>query len=95
MRILLIFYATSYLYIDWIILEALKGTKLKCIAFTYDIWCKFQVNFEKRVRQYFDADVAKAFLALARRGFIPKLHLYAHGSACATRWSLNYHQGVG
>jgi hypothetical protein len=35
------------------------------------------------------------FLRMQRRGFVPKLHLYAHGASCRTTWSLNYHQGVG
>jgi hypothetical protein len=32
---------------------------------------------------------------MERRGFVPKLHLYAHGPSCRTAYSLNYHRGVG
>jgi hypothetical protein len=73
----------------------LRKTRLKRIAFSYDIWCKYQVNLSKRIHQFFPANDANAFKQLIIRGFIPKLHLYAHGSACATKWSLNYHRGVG
>jgi hypothetical protein len=65
------------------------------VAFTYDIWCKYVVNAEKRAREHFDPDMSRRFLELEKRGFIPKLHLYAHGSACQTKWPLNYHKGVG
>jgi hypothetical protein len=35
------------------------------------------------------------FLQMQLCGFVPKLHLYAHGPLCQTIWSLNYHLGVG
>lgn len=85
----------SYMYTDYVIMECLRQTKLKNVAFTYDIWCKFEVNLAKRIMQCFSPKEAGALLNLERRGFIPKLHLYAHGQACATIWSLVYHHGIG
>jgi hypothetical protein len=32
---------------------------------------------------------------MQRRGCVPKLHLYAHGEACRSIWSLNFQPGVG
>jgi hypothetical protein len=88
-------HVSSFIYTDWVIMECLRNTKLKNVAFSYDIWCRFQTNMAKRIMECFPPDEASAFFNLKRRGFIPKLHLYAHGSSCATVWSLNYHHGVG
>jgi hypothetical protein len=68
---------------------------LERVAFSYDIWCKWRINAEKRALEHFPPDMVANFLRMQRRGFVPKLHLYAHGASCRTRWSLNYHQGVG
>jgi hypothetical protein len=83
------------MYLDYIVMESLRRTKLKRVAFTYDIWCKYQANLTQRVLQAFSPDDISHFLGLKRRGFIPKLHLYDHGESCLTKWSLNYHHGVG
>jgi hypothetical protein len=76
-------------------MECLRGTKLKNVAFSYDIWCKYQVNMAKRIMECFPQKEAADFLNLKRRGLIPKLHLYAHGPSCATAYSFNFHPGVG
>jgi hypothetical protein len=80
---------------DYIIFDALRATELTRIALTYDIYCKWSIHAEKRARANFPTDMTRAFLALRKRGFVPKLHIYAHGPSCRTQWSLNYHHGVG
>jgi hypothetical protein len=88
-------FVSSFLYIDYIILDCLRETKLKRVAFTYDIYCKWEINAEKRARKHFPPEMSERFLAVQKRGFIPKLHIYGHGQSCQTKWSLNYAEGVG
>jgi hypothetical protein len=78
-----------------VIFDALRDCDLERVALTYDIWCKWSIHAEKRAREHFPADMTNGFLRLARRGFIPKLHIYGHGLECRTQYSLNYHPGLG
>jgi hypothetical protein len=80
---------------DYIIFDALRNCQLSRVAFTYDIYCKWHIHADKRARTNFSPDMVKNFLRMRKRGFVPKLHLYAHGPPCRTIWSLNYHAGVG
>jgi hypothetical protein len=80
---------------DYITFDALRHNKLDRIAFTYDIFCKWWIHLEKRALEHFPPEMTRAFLKTQWRGFVPKLHLYAHGPSCRTAWSLNYHRGVG
>lgn len=81
--------------IDYLLMDALGNSDLDQILFTYDIWCKYHINLESRAKASFPPHVVSNFLRMQRRGFVPKLHLYAHGAACRTIWSLNFHRGVG
>jgi hypothetical protein len=80
---------------DYIVLDALRNCSVEQIAFTYDIYCKWQIHLAKRARENFSTDMGLGLLSKTWRGFVPKLHLYAHGPSCCTKWSLNYHKGVG
>jgi hypothetical protein len=84
-----------FINMDYIIFDALRDCSLRRVAISYDIYCKWSIHAEKRARNNFPPAMSKAFLALSRRGFVPKLHLYAHGDMCRTNWSFNYHKGVG
>jgi hypothetical protein len=88
-------FVSSFLYIDYIILDCLQETKLKQVAFTYGIYCKWEINTEKQARKHFPPKMSERFLAVQKCGFIPKLHIYGHGQSCQTKWSLNYAEGVG
>jgi hypothetical protein len=80
--------------VDYVVFDALRNVSLSRIALSYDIWCKYKIHLEERARKNFPLDMVKNFLRTTRRGFVPKLHLYAHGSSCRTVYSLNYHRGV-
>jgi hypothetical protein len=84
-----------FLYVDYIILDALRDSNLQRVAFTYDIYCKYNINAEARALKHFPPEMLNRFLAMSKRGFIPKLHIYGHGARCMTKWSLNYGRGVG
>jgi hypothetical protein len=84
-----------FLNVDYAVFDALRFCKLKRVAFSYDIYCKWWIHAEKRARKNFPPEMVANYLRMERHGFVPKLHLYAHGPACQTKWSLNYHQGVG
>jgi hypothetical protein len=79
---------------DFILFRALRLRKFKRIAITYDIWCKYYVNLTKRAA-LFSAPLVQGFRRASLRGFVPKLHLAAHGAACRSLWSLNYAKNVG
>jgi hypothetical protein len=66
-----------FLNMDYVIFDALRDCELERVALTYDIWCKWSIHAEKRAREHFPADMTNGFLRLARRGFIPKLHIYS------------------
>jgi hypothetical protein len=85
----------SFLNMDYVIFDSLRNCKLNRVAFTYDIYCKWSIHAEERARKHFPPEMVNDFLRMHRRGFVPKLHLYAHGKSCRTVWSLNYHQQVG
>jgi hypothetical protein len=38
--------------------------------------------------------MTEPLLRMKIRGFVPKLHIYAHGPACRCHWSLNYNKHV-
>jgi hypothetical protein len=81
--------------VDYVVFDSLRNCQLLRIAFSYDIYCKWHIHAEKRARENFPPEMVENFLRMSHRGFVPKLHLYAHGASCRTVWSLNYHRGVG
>jgi hypothetical protein len=80
---------------DYITFDTLRKCHLKRVAFTYDIFCKWWIHLAERSRTYYLEALIKAFQELTWRGFIPKMHIFGHGSACWDIWSLNYAFGVG
>jgi hypothetical protein len=84
-----------FLNTDYVVLDALRNSELDQVAFSYDIYCKWQIHLEQRARDHFPEEMTRSFLRMTRRGFVPKLHLYAHGPRCRTIWSLNYHPHLG
>lgn len=83
-----------YANTDCCVISALKAAKGLNTAFlTYDIWCKYSVNLEKR----FELGGAPSLseLELQLLGGIPKFHIGAHGSGCYPKHSLNFMTNVG
>ena len=65
---------------------------MRDIKISYDIACKWSVNFGTRFKSlHEDVDLSKFSIAY----FVPKFHLPAHGSKCHVRYSFNYARGVG
>lgn len=67
------------------------------IFLSYDIACKYSVNFLARVQ---DGAVTllehdKAQLRAALRFLVPKFHLAGHEPTCADRYSFDFEVGVG
>jgi hypothetical protein len=79
---------------DYTLFDALRRRKYKRLMITYDIWCKYRVNLQKRSTTFVD-DLVAAFRNATVRGFVPKFHLPAHGVVCRSIWSLNYALNVG
>jgi hypothetical protein len=84
-----------FINMDFITFDALRDSELKRVSFSYDIYCKWWIHLKKRALANFPPTMTGKFLKMSTRGFVPKLHLYAHGDFCRTRFSLNYHHGVG
>jgi hypothetical protein len=79
---------------DYVFLDAMRHVKVKRHTGTYDVWCKYNINLDKRLSRY-PEDLKKAYHEMERRGYVPKMHLGAHGEVCQTPWNLNYAIGVG
>jgi hypothetical protein len=79
---------------DYIMFDALRGCRLKRVAFTYDIFCKWWINLDKRSRSDYPDKLVEAFHNIVWRGFIPKMHIFGHGLSCRDIWALNYAYGV-
>jgi hypothetical protein len=85
--------ASRYLNMDYAVLDALRDSELDEITFTYDIWCKYNIHLEERAK-LFPPEMASNFLRIEREGFIPKLHMYNHGTICRSVYNLLYHRGM-
>jgi hypothetical protein len=79
---------------DYVFLDALRGSKARHLTGVYDVWCKYCKNLAQRVDRFPD-DMTRDFKAMNVRGYVPKFHLPAHGPECRTIFSLNYAIGVG
>ncbi|KAG9013177.1 hypothetical protein FRB90_006149 [Tulasnella sp. 427] len=87
-------YGERYPNTDCCVIAGLKAAQGLNTAFlTYDIWCKYSVNLEKRLA----LGGAPSFseLELQVLGAIPKFHIGAHGSGCYPKYSLNFMSNVG
>jgi hypothetical protein len=83
-----------FVNMDYILFDALKNRKYKYLMVTYDIWCKYYVNLQRRSATFASSFVG-AFPKAVVQGYVPKFHLPAHGSTCRTIWSLNFAPNVG
>ncbi|KAJ3520759.1 hypothetical protein NMY22_g12606 [Coprinellus aureogranulatus] len=57
------------------------------IMMSYDIWCSYSVNLQKRFRETFPES---AELIEKMRGAVPKMHIKNHIVACQQLWAFNY-----
>jgi hypothetical protein len=76
---------------DYAMLSALNGVKVKRLVVSYDIACQWSKKFRSRIIDFpralqFNMDDDDFSFTTV----IPKFHIYAHGKKCQSRWSLNY-----
>ena len=70
----------------------MKETRVRRIAISYDIACKWSTHhLERFARNHPDLDVESFEFSY----YIPKFHLPGHGASCQTDYSFNYARGVG
>ncbi|EIN08641.1 hypothetical protein PUNSTDRAFT_68926, partial [Punctularia strigosozonata HHB-11173 SS5] len=83
-----------YANIDFILASviALVGKDIQTVNILYDIMCAYSVNMRARFALLPLLLIIPWFLVI--RAFIPKLHIYDHGLACQTKFSLNVNRGV-
>ena len=79
---------------DFPFLSTLKGEKVKIVKVSYDVICRWWINFFRRMQNYAD-ELQIPLERFILEYFIPKFHLPAHGLGCHTRFSFNYRPGVG
>ncbi|KDR67065.1 hypothetical protein GALMADRAFT_1359006, partial [Galerina marginata CBS 339.88] len=73
---------------DYVLAYSLSDAQdQRWIMLSYDIFCSYHINLEKRFTKYFPS-----MLAIIRkmRGAIPKLHIKNHEEACQYRWAFNF-----
>jgi hypothetical protein len=80
---------------DYILHDALSNIEVDRGCITYNIWCKYHVNLDKRAHERFDLNFIKSYKNKDLRGAIPKFHIMAHGLECHVPYLLNYMPGVG
>ncbi|KAJ3561045.1 hypothetical protein NP233_g10438 [Leucocoprinus birnbaumii] len=74
----------------------LEGLRHQWILVTYDVWCQYHINFEKRFATFpgwekkFVPEAPKVF-----RGAVPKMHIHGHNSKCQLEHSLVYQKYSG
>ncbi|KAJ7688542.1 hypothetical protein B0H17DRAFT_938229, partial [Mycena rosella] len=73
---------------DYALCRALdEAYRQKIILVTYDIWCQYGVNLEKRVSSMFTRMVP---IIRKIRGAIPKMHIHNHQDECEIMGNLNW-----
>ena len=72
---------------------------LRRMVISYDIACKYHINFLKRVRDeawpLMTLEQQREFLSCNIIWLVPKFHLAAHIEGCADKFSFNYTKNVG
>lgn len=70
---------------------------IQSIRISYDISCKYSVNFYKRVTQGTVKLLTTPLdvLISSITWFVPKFHLTGHQESCSKRYNFNYTWGVG
>ena len=81
-----------YANMDFCLMATLVGTFMISLVVSYDVVCQWSRNFVRRVGQF------PLWMQLPQQVLdsityvIPKFHISGHGSACQTKFSLNYNQ---
>ena len=89
---LFILHNVRYINTDYIIASYLRRCRVRDLKLSYDVNCKYSINFNERFEtRHGDLDLSKFSITY----LIPKFHLPAHGTKCQTRYSFNYTRGVG
>jgi hypothetical protein len=80
---------------DYALHAALRAqTPSDWVDIIYNIVCEWHKNLGTRCAS-FPAELKSRLEELAKRYFIPKFHITAHGAACQTAFLLNWRWGVG
>jgi hypothetical protein len=79
---------------DFIVHSALHGDQSTSLILSYDIACQWSRHFAQRNQQFNHLRLSDTLLENTTF-VIPKFHIYAHGPACQTNFSLNYVQYSG
>ncbi|KIJ30885.1 hypothetical protein M422DRAFT_186551, partial [Sphaerobolus stellatus SS14] len=81
------------------ILLNLVKTGLKRIVVSYDVACKYNINFEKRIAHkdwpLVTANELQDLKNITLTWLVPKFHLAAHIDGCADKYSFNWTENVG
>ncbi|PPQ76396.1 LOW QUALITY PROTEIN: hypothetical protein CVT26_015366 [Gymnopilus dilepis] len=73
---------------DYVLASALADAHdQRWIMLTYDIWCSYYKNLEKRFEKWFHQMLP---IIQKVRGAVPKLHIKGHELDCQYTWALNY-----
>jgi len=83
-----------YCNIDYVLLSTLVFFCLYRLIISYDISCRYSVNFRKRISEYPD-DMVLDTEFLEWDAVIPQWHVNGHKDKCQTEFSFNYLAGVG
>lgn len=83
----------------------LFGLQIRDFTVSYDIACKYSINFKDRVTEVFHQENTEAsstpllptsfFETAGMRWLIGKFHLGSHRDECLKRFSFNFTNGVG
>ncbi|KAJ7149380.1 hypothetical protein C8R43DRAFT_887926 [Mycena crocata] len=85
-----------YANMDYVLLSALIGVTVLCLAISYDIACQWKVNLAKRAKKIAETTPITTRLDDFEIQFaLPVWHAVAHEVSCQTQNSLSYALGVG
>ncbi|KAJ7860931.1 hypothetical protein B0H13DRAFT_1900698 [Mycena leptocephala] len=86
----------GYANMDYILLSALAGVALLCVAISYDIVCQWKVHLRERAKKIVQTTPIEVNLDEMHIEFaLPVWHASAHETTCQTQNSLSYAVGVG
>ncbi|KIJ30792.1 hypothetical protein M422DRAFT_186682 [Sphaerobolus stellatus SS14] len=81
------------------ILLNLVKSGLKRVVVSYDVACKYNINFERRITHcdwpLVTSIELQALKSIELTWLVPKFHLAAHIEGCADKYSFNWTKNVG
>ncbi|PPQ82618.1 hypothetical protein CVT26_001627 [Gymnopilus dilepis] len=78
----------AFRFTDYVLVSSLADAlDQRWILVTYDIWCSYHKNLDKRVARWF---LAMLPIIQKIRGAIPKMHIKNHKVNCQYCWALNF-----